>query len=361
MEFRRPTLLVDKEKCLSNMDKMLKKAQHSSATLRPHFKTHFSAEIGEWYRSKGVTKCTVSSVSMAEYFAENGWDDITIAFPYNPLEVEEITKLASKIRLNILIESEESLSHASENIDGPVSYFIKIDVGTHRTGIDPRNEELIEKLVGGSTDKLIFKGFLAHAGHTYGCKDFDSIKWIYEGARKTLIQLKEKYGGIISYGDTPSCSLMEDFTFCDEMRPGNFVFYDWMQRDIGSCSIEEIAVCMACPVVAIHQDRNEIVVYGGGVHFSKDMIVEKDEMGKDRNSFGKMVALNDNGWDREVRGNMVRLSQEHGIVQLSAQEIAHVKVGDTIGVIPVHSCLTADLQGHYISTRGERIEKMKKN
>jgi len=32
----------------------------------------------------------------------------------------------------------------------------------------------------------------------------------------------------------------------DEIRPGNFVFYDLMQYRIGSCSVGQIAVAMAC-------------------------------------------------------------------------------------------------------------------
>lgn len=360
MDIRTPTLLIDKQKCLSNIDMMLQKAKASNAELRPHFKTHFSAEIGNWYRSKGIKKCTVSSVSMAKYFAEHGWDDITIAFPYNPLEASDISNLASNINLNILIESESSLAHAIENIDNKLGFFTKVDIGTHRTGIDPRNTQLIQSLIAKSSDKIVFQGFLAHAGHTYGCNDPDRIQWIFDGAVKTLTQLQKSHGGIISYGDTPSCSLMNDFSFCDEMRPGNFVFYDWMQHEIGSCTTDQIAVCLACPVVAIHSDRNEVVVYGGGVHLSKDLIIEKDLLGKDQKCFGKMVNLEKDGWNTEVTGSVVRLSQEHGIIKMAGEDLARVKVGDLIGVIPVHSCLTADLQGYYLSTAGERIDKMTK-
>ena len=360
MEIKKPTLLVDKSKCLANIDNMLAKAQNSNAELRPHFKTHFSAEIGSWFKAKGITKCTVSSVSMARYFAEHGWDDITIAFPYNPLESEEISALASKINLNILIVSQDSLEHAINHIDGNIGYFIKVDVGTGRTGVDSRNTQLIKKLIASSNDHAQFIGFLAHAGHTYGCKDFDSVQWIFDGSVKTLTNLKKEFGGLISYGDTPSCSMMEDLSAFDELRPGNFVFYDWMQRNIGSCNVDDIAVCLACPVVAVHEERNEIVVYGGGVHLSKDRVEEKDLMGKDQISFGKVVELTKGGWNTAIKGNMARLSQEHGVAKMSAEEITHVKVGDLIGVIPVHSCLTADLQGFYLSTDGERIEKMRK-
>ncbi|GAB4233435.1 MAG: D-TA family PLP-dependent enzyme [Ekhidna sp.] len=353
MEINTPTLLIDKEKCLLNIQAMADKAKAANAELRPHFKTPYSAEIASWFRGFGVTACTVSSVSMARYFAENGWDDITIAFPYNPLEHKAINELASKVKINILIESFESLNHAKAEIKNPVGYFIKIDVGTHRTGIDPRNEDLIKTLVQGESEKTPFKGFLAHAGHTYGAKDATNIKWIFDGAEKVLTSLKEKFGGIISYGDTPSCSVIDDLSAFDELRPGNFVFYDWMQHEIGSCKFDAIAVCMACPVVAIHPERNEVVLYGGAVHFSKDFVLNRSKP-----SYGKVVALTESGWGNVILGDMDRLSQEHGIARLNEKAIQQVKIGDLIGVIPVHSCLTADLQGHYRLTTGEKVEKI---
>ena len=49
--------------------------------------THQSAKIGEWFKRFGVNAITVSSVQMAEYFAANGWNDITIAISLNPLEI----------------------------------------------------------------------------------------------------------------------------------------------------------------------------------------------------------------------------------------------------------------------------------
>ncbi len=360
MEIQVPTLLVDKKKCLRNIERMAQKAAASKATLRPHFKTHFSAEIASWFQDFGVTKCTVSSVSMANYFAENGWQNITIAFPYNPLESKAISELAKKIKLNILIESSESFRLANDRIESPVGYYIKIDVGTHRTGIDPRNVTLIKSLISASNEKLSYVGFLAHAGHTYGSSDFENIKWIFDKSVKTLNSLQQKFGGIISYGDTPSCSVISDLSAFDELRPGNFVFYDWMQHQIGSCELDDIAVCLAAPIVVIHEDRQEVIVYGGGVHLSKDFVTEKDSMGKDRKCFGKMVRLTGNGWNTDIIGHVDRLSQEHGVIKLSKEEIARVKIGDMIGILPVHSCLSADLQGHYLSTSGELIDKMKK-
>ena len=332
---------------------MVEKALKANATLRPHFKTHHSATVAGWYRELGVSQCTVSSVSMANYFAGHGWKDITIAFPYNPLELAEINALAGKVNLSILLESNESVIHAKENLENKAGYFVKIDVGTHRTGIDPENEDLISDVVNACGERLAFRGFLAHAGHTYGAGTTENIQDIFDQTEKILLPLREKFGGILSYGDTPSCSMIENLSTYDELRPGNFIFYDWMQHEIGACTIDEVAVCLAVPVVAVHPKRNEVIIYGGAVHLSKDFLPTKS--GK---CFGKVVRLTANGWDTSLIGSVHRLSQEHGIIRLSEKSINDIKFGDTVGVIPIHSCLTADIQGYYLSTDGKRIEKI---
>ena len=47
---------------------MARKAKDNGLIFRPHFKTHQSIEIGEWFRESGVNKITVSSLTMANYF-----------------------------------------------------------------------------------------------------------------------------------------------------------------------------------------------------------------------------------------------------------------------------------------------------
>ena len=101
MKITEPTLILDKKRCLANIEKMANKAKRNNINFRPHFKTHQSAEIGSWFRNFDVTSITVSSVRMAKYFAANGWNDITIAFPVNILEIGQINELALKISLNI--------------------------------------------------------------------------------------------------------------------------------------------------------------------------------------------------------------------------------------------------------------------
>jgi hypothetical protein len=44
-----------------------------------------------------------------------------------------------------------------------------------------------------------------------------------------------------------------------EIRPGNFVFYDLMQQNIGACSIDDIALRVLCPVISKQSLRTKLL------------------------------------------------------------------------------------------------------
>jgi len=362
LEIIRPTLVLDKKVCLRNIERMAKKAAENNLRFRPHFKTHQSAKIGEWFKRFGVEVITVSSVKMAEYFAANGWKDITIAFPVNILEIKNINRLASKIKIGVTVENTEAIRFLSEKVTSPVSVWIKIDTGYNRTGIDANDNTLIDSVVHqiSQCPNLNLKGFLTHTGQTYETTSTGEIFNRHFDALLKLKSLKNRHSGLypkieISLGDTPSATICTNFAEVDEIRPGNFVFYDVMQQNLGVCSFDDIAVRMVCPVVAKHVSRNEVVIHGGAVHFSKDEVRNTDG----KKMYGRIIIIKDGEKVMLDQMNYLsKLSQEHGILKIAQSQMDNFKVGDLVEILPVHSCLTANLMGHYITTEGEFIEMM---
>ncbi|RMF25997.1 MAG: hypothetical protein D6765_09585 [Bacteroidetes bacterium] len=117
-----------------------------------------------------------------------------------------------------------------------------------------------------------------------------------------------------------------------------------MQWQIGACSFEDIAVALACPVVARHPERLEIILYGGGVHLSKDRL-EHPDFGT---IYGLPVLLNETGWSDPLPGCYLRsLSQEHGVLRCTPEAFEQWQIGDLVGILPVHSCMCADLMKGY--------------
>ncbi len=364
MNIIRPTLILDEAVCRNNIRRMAQKAAGLGVRFRPHFKTHQSVKVGEWFRDEGVTAITVSSVQMAEYFAAAGWKDITIAFPVNILEIEPINRLTKFSKINLLVENAEVVNFLNDQLDSPVDVWVKIDTGYNRTGIGATDFVLADAVVkaAAGSAKTNLKGFLTHSGQTYQANSIDEIMRRHFDSLLKMKNLKNRYGGMygnleISMGDTPAASVCENFSGVDELRLGNFVFYDLMQQNHGVCSFNDIAVKMVCPVVAIHPSRNEVVVHGGAVHFSKDYILNTDG----KKMFGRII-IEKEGQKvlMDTMNYLSALSQEHGILKVAQSQLQNFYVGQLVEIYPVHSCLTANLMGHYYTTTGERIEMMPK-
>ena len=360
-----PTLLLNEQRARANIHKMADKAHRFDLRFRPHFKTHQSAVIGEWFRYEGVSQITVSSVEMAEYFAVNGWQDITIAFSLNIRQMARIKALAERIRLSVLVENIEGVRAIAGSSAPKMDVWLKIDIGAHRTGLDWQDvpsAAAICREVAQNPQSMILRGLLTHSGHTYAALSKKEIVELFDETLFRLHSLKEELRNLgfepleISVGDTPGCTLAENFEGANEIRPGNFVFYDVHQLSLGVCEFSDIAVAVACPVVAVHPEREEVVIYGGAVHLSKETIAWNGE-----ETYGLVATPREEGWGNPIPDTYVaRLSQEHGILHypIAAMRSHPIFVGDLALVIPAHSCLTVQALGQYHTLEGRKIRTM---
>ncbi|MEI6091495.1 MAG: alanine racemase [bacterium] len=363
MVYSRPTLLLNEKVARNNIEFMSAKLKSKGLKFRPHFKTHQSYEIAYWYSDYGVDAITVSSVDMAKFFANNGWLDIMIAFPVNLLQADEINNLAGKVNLTIILDDLYVLELLDKLVTNNLNCFIKVDTGNHRAGIPAENLEEIESLVNafGISRHLKFKGFLSHAGQTYHAESKEEILGIHSDNKNKLLNLKQIFSNpdqeiILSTGDTPSAYLAQDFTGLDELRPGVFVFNDLMQKQLLGLNNSQIATVMAVPVVSVYPERNEMLVFGGAVHFSKESIKINGHT-----VYGELVKLlPDGSWfeiDSETKGYLTSISQEHGVITTNDKFINVIKPGDVVGVIPAHACL-AVAQMKYLYCGGMKIVTM---
>lgn len=352
-----PTLLISESITRANIKRMADKAKRNGKKLVPHWKTAQSHEIGNWAKEYGIREVTASSIKLAEYLCGQGWDNIHIAFPFNPLETPKLSQLAANQPISVQLVNAATAQKLVDGLSNPVGFFIEIDAGYGRTGVPVSDFGTIEEIlrIASKSENLNFKGFYLHPGHTYYTADKAGI---YEQSRQALHMLKMKYQSefpnlVTRVGDTPGCAVTEDFGDIDELGPGNFVFFDLMQAELGSCAKEDISVCLAVPVVDISTERKEILIHGGGVHLAKDVLADAEG----NKNFGEVVFLNEKGWTiPSDRSYLKSISQEHGVIKASDSLLASVKVGDLLGILPVHSCMTADCMGEYLSLDGKKID-----
>jgi len=362
MPITRPTLMVNPRVARRNIRAMVEKFSRLKIRLRPHFKTHQSLEVGRWFKKEGVRAITVSSVDMAARFIADGWRDVMIALPFNPNEVAVINTWPDDLVVHLLVDHVAAVDRVSGLLKRPVEMWLKIDTGARRCGLVPEDIKPIMDLIHriGRQPHMHLNGLLTHAGHTYAAATPPGIRRCHRDSLGRMAALRKKIrdaGGPelqISVGDTPACSVCDSFPGVNEVRCGNFVFYDVMQYRLGSCRLRDIAVRLVCPVIGSYPERGEVVVHGGKVHLSAESII-----GDEGEPFYGLVAAfhATDPWPTPLPRARVRsLSQEHGVVCLGKRRAARFLPGDLLAVLPVHSCLTADLSTRIIDLRGRCLD-----
>ena len=213
MNFSTPTLIVNKTIALNNLDRMINVANKNNLILRPHFKTHQSIEIGNWFKEKGVTSITVSSIKMAEFFSSE-WDDITIAFPLNILEIDKLNFMIRRNKVKLLIDSISPLKILNSQLQDSIEVYLKIDVGYNRAGLKVEEKQKIKSIIEfcKTSEKISFLGFLAHFGDSYKSKNKMEIKNVFQKSIERIKVLSDGFPNFrISIGDTPTCSTIKKY------------------------------------------------------------------------------------------------------------------------------------------------------
>ena len=354
----RPKAVVMEQQCRKNIASIKQKSDEMRAQFRPHFKTHQSIEIGRWFRDEGISGITVSTPQMAEYFIEDGWDDITIGFPFYSGQIDDLKRLSADVRFRLFVHSAEDVSLIAREIRNPVSILIEVDAGYGRSGIPEKNTGRIQSVIDEirKSDHVTFHGFYVHDGDTYNVQGKDNVAGVIHRNLQALKRLKSMYPkASICLGDTPSCSLLTDFSGVDELSPGNLIFYDLMQITIGSCDYSDIGLLIQAPVAQQKPGADQCIIHGGAVHFSKDRLSIDGNV-----TYGQPVTVSKKGSIQKIEGtSLVALSQEHGTISgLSAlQKASDSETLQSVWICPVHSCLTANLFSEYQCFSGNKIEK----
>lgn len=343
-----PALLLDLDVLERNVRRMAEKAHRLGVALRPHFKTSKCVEVARLQRDHGATGHTVATLEEARTLFAHGFDDVTWAFPVIPsrlTEARELDRPERGTRLRLTVDTPEALA-AVQATGHPFHVWLEVDSGDHRSGVDPQGDaavSLAHRLASSRT--LTFDGLLTHGGHTYEAEGGrPELKRVADSERDVVVGLARRLReeGIdvpgVSLGSTPGMSAVEDLDGVTEARPGNYVFYDYMQERLGSCRITDCAVTVLATVISCQPGAEHSVTDTGALALSKDPGPEPDCM-------GRLVELEQPGRLREDV-QLTGLSQEHGVAS------APLPVGSKVRILPNHSCLTVACWDEFHVLRG---------
>ncbi|MEP6903893.1 MAG: alanine racemase [Actinomycetota bacterium] len=355
-----PSLIADFGRMKRNAEAMTARAKDLNVALRPHVKTHRCLEIARLQTTGNAGGIMVSTLSEAHFFAQNGFSDITYGVPIERGKFSEALAIAKNIeRFAVLTddaETVEQLNNAAKSENAKLAVFVKIDVGYHRCGVEPKTAEAIaipQKI--SDSSNLNFAGILTHAGHSYHAGAPEKLLAVARTERDLMRNLAEDLRGkglnvpTVSIGSTPTMSAIDNLAGISEFRCGNYIFYDAFQATLGSCRFSDCALTVLAAVIHRDSERRKIIVDAGAVALSKDRGAVEFDAGC---GYGRVYDLAGNDLNLRVGS----LSQEHGEISVADEKIFDsLKVGSRLRILANHSCLTALQHSHYHVLDGGKI------
>jgi D-serine deaminase-like pyridoxal phosphate-dependent protein len=348
-----PCLVLDRGILQRNLQRMSSAIRRHGVSLRPHLKTAKSADVARMAIAGEAGGITVSTLAEAEYFAERGFRDITLAVGITPEKLRRVEALASRgVSINVITDDRDTATTIGSR-PGKFGALIEIDSGESRGGIDPLGDDLIEI---GRALRSKLAGVLTHAGHSYECRTVDEIRGVAEQERQSVVTAAQRLRGaglvckVVSVGSTPTMSHVENMDGVTEARPGVYMFGDLFQAAIQSCTRDDIAVTVLSSVIGRQPGRNQILLDAGALALSKDRstAITRQDAG-----FGLV-------WDIDAKpafGECIiqHAYQEHGVATSDRKlPFASLKTGVKVRIAPNHSCLTAAAHDRYYVVDGTR-------
>ena len=369
-----PAVLIEKSRLESNLAAMQSKAKSEGVAVRPHTKTHKSVFIAGLQRDLGAHGLTVAKVGEAETFAAAGFTDIRLAYAlYGDEKYARVSKLLPTCRISFCVDTREGAQAASDffsKADQIVDVVIETDIGYHRCGVLWDNPESIAfaKWVDGLPGLRVC-GILTHAGHAYygpqsdGETLADSLKRVSDQERDRMLEfaVSLRDAGVqaavkgdleISIGSTPSLRYFTNATHegfrITEIRPGNYVFHDKTQVNLGVCSWEECALTVQATVFSKHKNDDgseRLFLDSGKKVLTSDGAYKAEGFGQIMYDSKAMVPM--------PHAVINALSEEHGWVRVRGGST--LNVGDTVRVVPNHSCVVVNTQPVMYLVDGENV------
>lgn len=343
-----PCLVLDRSILERNIARMAAALARYNVPLRPHMKTAKSIDVARLVLRGQPGGITISTLAEASYFARHGVTDMIYAVGITPHKLEAVARVNSQGADVAVITDEIEIAAAIAAHPTPPRTLIEIDCGENRGGLSPTDSRLpaIAERLG---RHLV--GVITHAGHSYSGRSHEDMVRFAETERAAIVTAAERLRAaghpmpIVSMGSSPTALHGSTFEGVTEIRAGVYMFGDLFQAEIGTHTLNDIAVTVLASVIGHRPGR--LLIDAGGLALSKDRSTETAPM-----DYGFGLMLDRDG--RRSFGSAVvrRVYQEHGLVELDAAYPAELPVGALVRVAPNHTCMTAAAHDRYHVVNG---------
>lgn len=320
-----PRPVIDENRVATNIERIQSYMDRHGLAFRPHIKTHKLPSVASAQVAAGARGINCQKITEAEVFADAGFEDILIT--YNILGAPKLARLAA---LNDRIAGLKVVADSRETVDGlsrqfaagkPLVVLVECDTGGGRCGVQTPEEALALARHIAAQRGLAFGGLV-----NYPKAGMAAEIQAYLSRTLGLLEASGIACPIVSHAGTPSLFDAHLVTVATEYRAGTYVYNDRAMIRAGHCVEADCAMHVLATVVS-RPVPGRAVVDAGAKTLTSDLFGFQD--------FGLV-----DGYP----GAVIRsLSEEHGVIDISACNDKFPGIGEMIRIIPNHTCVVTNM------------------
>lgn len=356
-----PSIVVDEATARRNILREQEAVARNGCKLRPHIKTHKIPYFARLQLEAGANGVTCAKVSEAEVMAQGGVEDIFIAYPLvGEFRIKRALALQKELRRLILaadsLEGARALEEAAEKAGTVLELRLEVDTGAKRTGALQKDYLALAKkiaalphlkLTGIYTFKsLILGGQPTEDNEAAALEEAKMISSMAQELRAAGIPIED-----VSAGSTPTGLQVAATGLVTEVRPGTYIFGDWMLTKEHCASFQDIAVRLYATVVST-PGPDYAILDGGTKTFPMDILLDAAP------AFypGYAIPIGPDGTPDENL-QLRRMNEEHGILT-ARNGVTGLQVGQVLELVPIHVCTAVNMQNSLFVYGEEGLRRM---
>ena len=350
-----PCVVIDERVARENIARMQRKVEEAHCKLRPHIKTHkipYFAKLQLEAGASGICSCKISE---AEVMADAGIDDIFLAYPLvGKPKILRAILLSQKIKRLILavdsIEQAAALNEAAQKAGVVLEVRMEVDTGAKRTGVTASDRIALAKALQ-TMDHLKVTGIYTFKSLVYHGEPTEDNRAAGQEEGEMLRQIAQEMKEIgyehleISGGSTPTGLYVAESGAVDEVRPGTYIFNDYMLTKEKAATPDQVAVRLFATVVSVPSPEYA-VIDGGTKTFPMDIMLDQAPY------YYTSYAMVQGREDLQLR----RMNEEHGILTSTTGKV-NLKVGQVLELMPIHVCTAINMQNNVYIYDGHSLRK----
>jgi D-serine deaminase-like pyridoxal phosphate-dependent protein len=281
-ELTTPALLLDLPVVRRNITRMAA-CTRGPTRLRPHVKSHKSAEIARMQIEAGAIGLTAATVWEAAAMTAAGMDDLLIANEVvGDEKVRYLAEIARNARVTVAVDhvrNAEALSAAAGTVGTRIGVLIDVDVGLRRCGVRSEQEARVLAERVRSLPGLDLRGLMGYEGHCALEPDRRARSASVRTAMERLLAFADvlRSAGfpveVVSAGGTGTFDLTGHYPGVTELQAGSYVFMDSSRADL----VPDFETGLTVLATVASRHRTTVVLDCGkktvGVDFSPPRIV----------------------------------------------------------------------------------------